>query len=105
MRLRERDKQDVGVYKLLGRSDDVYQWHNPKMIRAAVYPAGRSIDPKVYGERVTDMRLMLYDGEEKLEVGMGVSLDGALPAYRIKSLEPWAHQRAVLELIPPGRRG
>ena len=58
MRLRERDKQDVGVYKLLGRSDDVYQWHNPKMIRAAVYPAGRSLDPKVYGERVTDMRHM-----------------------------------------------
>ena len=105
MRLRERDKQEVGIYRLLGRSDDVYQWHNPVMVRAAVYPAGRSLDPQVYGERVSDMRLMLYDGDKQLEVGMGVSLDGALPAYRIRSIETWTHQRAVLELIPPGRRG
>ncbi|MBQ7885502.1 MAG: hypothetical protein IJ313_01260 [Clostridia bacterium] len=105
MRLREREKTDVGVYKQLGRSDDVYQWHNPVTIRAAVYPAGRSLDPKIYGNRVTEMRLMLYDGDVELEVGMGVSLDGTLPAYLVKSLEKWDHQRAVLELIPPGRRG
>lgn len=105
MRLRERDKQDVNVHKQLGRSDDVYQWHGATKIRAAVYPAGRSLDPKVYGDRVTEMRLMLYDGDAELELGMGVSLDGALPAYRIVSLEKWDHQRAVLELIPPGRRG
>lgn len=105
MRLRERDKRDVQIYEPLGRNDDVYLWGQKKAIRAAVYPAGRSLDPKVYGERVSEMRLMLYDGAEKLEVGRGVSLDGALPAYLIRSVEAWDHQRAALELIPPGRRG
>lgn len=106
MRLRERDKQDVRVYALLGLSDDVYMWDSKvKKIRAAVYPAGRNIDQKVYGDKIREMRLMLYDGEEALEVGMGVSLDGALPAWHIKSIEKWDHQRIVLEMIPPGRRG
>lgn len=105
MRLRERDKQDVWLYEPLGRSDDVYKWGTNTAIRAAVYPAGRSIDPHVYGDRASEMRLMLYDGAVKLEVGRGVSLDGALPAWRIKSVEAWNHQRAVLELIQPGRRG
>lgn len=106
MRLRERDKQRVTVYALLGMNDDVYTWKPQKtVIRAAVYPAGRNLDPKVYGDRITEMRLMLYDGDVALEVGMGVSLDGALPAYRIRSMERWDHTRAVLEMIPPGRRG
>ena len=51
---------------------------------------------------------MLYDGTDgagvTLEAGMGVSLDGETPAYLIKSVEGWAHQTALLELIPKGRR-
>ena len=105
MRLRERDKVSVTVYEPLGRNDDVYQWGASKAIRAAVYPAGRSLRPEIYGNRVSEMRIMLYDGGEKLEVGRGVSLDGGLPTYLIKEVERWDHQRAVLEMIPPGRRG
>lgn len=105
MRLRERDKIDVMVYKPLGRSDDVYQWGTSQKLRAAVYPAGRNLNPHIYGNRVNDMRLMLYDGDITLEVGAGVSLDGGMPAYIVKAVEAWAHQRAVLEMIPPGRRG
>lgn len=106
MRLRERDKREITLYNPLGMNDDIYMWKPQKTkIRAAVYPAGRSLDPKVYGDRITEMSLMLYDGDVALEVGMGVSLDGALPAYHIRSMERWDHTRAVLEMIPPGRRG
>lgn len=106
MRLRERDKQNVRVYTPLGLSDDVYTWTSSFMrIRAAVYPGGRNLDPKVYGDRITEMRLMLYEGEETLEAGMGISFDDGLPAFRIASVEKWDHQRIVLERIPPGRRG
>ena len=38
-------------------------------------------------------------------IGMGVALEGKTPGYRIVSVERWAHQRAVLERIPEGRRG
>ena len=48
---------------------------------------------------------MLYDGSMALAPGMGVSLGDGAPQYRIVSVERWAHQRAVLEGIPEGRRG
>lgn len=106
MRLRERDKRDMTVAACTGFDDDVYVWGEQRPIRAAVYPLSRSIDAKIYGDKVRDMRRLLYDGEDVLlEVGMGVSLDGNAPAWRIQSVERWDHQSAVLELIPEGRRG
>ena len=48
---------------------------------------------------------MLCDGPAALVPGMGVALGGETPQYRIVSVERWAHQRAVLERIPEGRRG
>jgi hypothetical protein len=74
------------------------------VIRAAVYPAGGELDARVYGERARDMRLLLYDGGEALATGMGVSLSGGTPEYRIVSMEGWSHQRALLERIPEGLR-
>lgn len=105
MRLREREKQDVVLYPLTGMDDDVYTWGTGTAIRAAVYPGASALDPQVYGERVADTRLMLADGGARLDVGMGVSLGGGLPAYRIIALERWDHWRATLERIPEGRRG
>lgn len=105
MRLRERDKRDVILRACTGLNDDAYTWGEATAIRAAVYPAGRRLDPQVYGERVTDMRLLLYDGSLALEVGMGVALRDGPPEWRIDSLEAWTHQTAVLERIPEGRRG
>lgn len=109
MRLRERDKRDVTVAACTGFDDDVYLFGEGETIRAGVFPNTRAIDAQIYGERVRETRLMLYDGadgkEVTLEAGMGVSLDGDVPAYRIKSVEGRAHQTAVLELIPEGRRG
>lgn len=106
MRLREREKKDVIVYNPAGFDDDVYLWGESESIRAAIYPNTRFIDARIYGDRIRETKMMLYDGAKSLEVGMGVSLDGRTPAYRIESVEPWfGHQAAVLQWIPEGRRG
>lgn len=106
MRLRERDKRNVNVFRPEGEDEDVYRWGECYEIRAAVYPNRRSIDAKVYGDRIRETQLMLYDGDLlRLDVGMGVSMDGDVPAWRIASVERWDHQTAVLERIPEGRRG
>ena len=104
MRLCEQDKRDVHISAWTGMHDDVYTWGETAVIRAAVYPMGQGIHSSVYGDGVKDTRLLLYDGKEALCVGMGVSLDGGTPAYRIVSIERWRHTRAVLESIPEGRR-
>ena len=104
MRLREQDKRNAPVSMPAGMRDDVYAWGEAVAIRAAVYPMEQSAETRVYGDSVKDMRLMLYDGSEELSVGMGVSLDGGTPAFRIVRLEAWSHTRAVLERIPKGRR-
>lgn len=105
MRLRERDKQKVSIYPWLGERDDGYEWGEPQIIRAAVYPMGESVSTSAYGERIKDSRLMLYDGKEEIKVGMGISLDGDQPAYRVINIERWSgHMRAVLERIAEGRQ-
>ena len=104
MRLREKDKRDVIISTFTGMHDDVYTWGEQAAVRAAVYPMGQGLDFRVYGDCIQDRRLMLYDGEEKISVGMGVSLDGGAPAFRVVSVEAWDHTRAILERIPDGRR-
>lgn len=109
MRLRERDKRTLTLRtpKEGSLSEDVIEWGESRVIRAAIYPAGRELEAQVYGERISDMRLMLYEGAAKLEVGMGVCVDVTddVPDYRIIRIEQWAHTRATLERIPEGRRG
>ena len=93
------------IYPWTAGQDEVFTWGTPVAIRAAVYPLGENMDTAAYGESVKDMRRMLYDGKEALCVGMGVSLDGGTPVYRIVSMEKWSHTSAVIERIPEGRRG
>jgi hypothetical protein len=108
MRLREREKRTLTVRlpEEGALSEDVIAWGEGFEIRAAIYPNGREIDVKLYGERVNDMRLMLYEGAKALDVGMGVCVDvsDGVPDYRIIRIEQWAHTRATLEKIPDGRR-
>ena len=104
MRLRERDKREIWVSTLTGMHDDVYTWGNAVPIRAALHPLEQVITSAVYGDTVKQQYLLLYDGKEKLCAGMGVSLDGGTPAYRIVKAEGWSHVRAVIERIPEGRR-
>ena len=105
MRLRERDKRAITVYAWTGMDEDVYIWGESQSLRAAVYPHTETISPQVYGDCVKDKKLLLYDGDAELRAGMGVSLDGGVPAYRIVSVERWTHTRAVIEAIAEGRRG
>lgn len=104
MRLRKRDQRNVFLYPWTGIDEDVYLWGEARVIRAAVYPAESTIIPGICGEAVSEKRLMIYDGHEPLEVGMGVSLDGGTPTLRIVSIEKWAHTRVMLEAISEGRR-
>lgn len=104
MRLRELDKRDAALWAFTGMDDDIYTWGEKTPIRAAIYPGGRTLEARVYGEGMKDVRLMLYDGSVPLELGMGVSLDEDTPQFRIIALERWDHWRATLERIPPGRR-
>lgn len=101
MRLREREKRDVQLRAFTGLDDDVYTFGEGVHIRAAVYPVSDQLAVQVYGERVSQMRRMLYDGPERLEVGMGVALHDGM--YRIIALEAWTHQAATLERLPEGR--
>jgi hypothetical protein len=104
MRLLEKDKRNVWVSVQTGAHDDVYTWGEATLLRAAVYPLGEEISASVYGDCVKDQRLLLYDGKEALSVGMGVSLDGGTPSFRIVKIESFSHTRAVLERIPEERR-
>ena len=100
MKLRELDKRDVLVYAWTGMDEDVYTWGACTAIRAAVYPGSETIRRMPYGESAKQTAVLLYDGDMTLETGMGVSLDGGTPSYRIAQVERWAHTRAVLECIP-----
>lgn len=108
MRLRERDKRTLTVFQPLdgALNEDAFAWGESHDIRAAIYPAGRELDAQVYGERIGEMRLMLYEGAMALDVGMGVCVEATdgVPDYRIIRMEKWAHTRATLERIPEGRR-
>ena len=101
MRLREREKRDVQLRPFTGLDEDVYTFGEGVHVRAAIYPISGQLAAQVYGERVSQMRWMLYDGPVRLEVGMGVALHDGM--YRIIALEVWAHQAATLEKIPVGR--
>lgn len=101
MRLREREKRTVALCPFTGMDDDVYTFAEGTSIRAAVYPLAGQLEAQIYGERVRLMRRMLYDGPERLSLGMGVKLEDGM--YRIVALESWAHQTATLERIPEGR--
>ena len=105
MKLRECDKRTVCVYPRTAQDDDLHTWGEGKALRAAVYPLGEKLLERAYGERRQRRLLLLYDGGEKLEAGMGVALEGGAPEFIIESLECWSHARAVLREIPEGRRG
>ena len=99
MRLREREKREVTIFDLAERGEDAYIWGAHRRIRAAVYPLGSGIDARVYGERIRQTRLMLYDGPEMLKAGMGVCVEKEEPDYRVAALERWDHWKATLEKI------
>lgn len=108
MRLQEKAKRDITLRPRTGGTD-VPIWGAGTSTRAVIQPLGGAVAAQVYGEKVSRMKLMLYDGTETLVEGMGVCVDvaGDQPCdYFIKiPPEPWSgHQRTTLEWISPGRR-
>jgi hypothetical protein len=107
VRLQESRKQIVTLRPLLG-GDDAPIWGAGTVIRAVIQPLSGQIAANLYGERLTRMKLLLYDGVEVFTEGAGVCVEAAGTAscdYRIVSCEGWAgHQRAHIEWIPESRR-
>lgn len=108
MRLREASKQQVTIRSPVeSANEDVYAWGDGTDIRAVVQPLSGGLERQRWGDRAATMQLMLYDGPENLELGMGVCVDVAADApcdWRVVELEKWDHQRATLEWIPEGNR-
>lgn len=108
MRLRERDKREVVLREPVPH-DDLYLWQGPGLaVRAAVYPLSGQLAAQQYGDKLSQMRLMLYDGPEAIRPALGVCVD--VPGtqscdYRVLSVERWDHQKATLEWIEEGKRG
>ncbi len=108
MRLLEKNKQSITLRPKTGGTD-VPIWGAGTSTRAVIQPLSGSVAAQIYGEKVSKMKLLLYDGTEHLTEGMGVCVEvaGDQPCdYFIKAPpEGWSgHQRATIEWIPPGRR-
>lgn len=109
MRLLERNKVDVLLAAAAPRAtayvaDERPTYLTPAEARAVVQPAGGHTSAQLYGERVSRMLTMLYDGPIPLAEGMGVcvsanAISTGVPDYRIVAPpEQWSgHQRATLE--------
>lgn len=108
MRLREADKRDVTLKPTGTPQDGVYTWGEGIAIRAVIRPLTGTIAAQMYGDKLSQTRLMLYEGPELLALGMGLCVEVPGEAscdYRITALEQWDHWRATLEWIKEGLRG
>lgn len=117
MRLSEGMKQTVTVKPaaaaLVFQEDDrLHRFDDNQAfaIRAAIQPLADRPDTAVYGETPAAKLLMLYDGEETLDEGMGVCVD-VLPSapcdYRISEMPGRypSHKEITLAFIPSEMRG
>lgn len=60
-------------------------------IQATIWPAGGRIQAEMYGERLTYIKNMEYDGQEAMQEGDGICVfvgPEADPDYRIISIKP-----------------
>ncbi|MBN1778448.1 MAG: hypothetical protein JW811_10040 [Clostridiales bacterium] len=112
MRLLENMKQTVtvkpaaaaGVYQ---EDDRLYRFDGSRafLVRAVLQPLTERPDAAVYGETPTARLLMLYDGDETLDEGMGVCVDviSSSPCdYRISEMPRryQSHKELTLAFIP-----
>jgi hypothetical protein len=117
MRLSEGLKQTLTMKPAIEpsayREDDrLYRFDGARAftVRAALQPLADRPDTAVYGQTPAAKLLMLYDGSETLEIGMGVCVDAADDApcdYRIAETPAryQNHWEITLAFIPPEQRG
>lgn len=106
MRLMERDKRTLFLRARRTNIDNPYHepvhaWGEPVAVRACVQPLSGGLEATLYGQRVTAMRAMLYDGVAAIREGDGVCVDvpgDTAPDYRVVSVQAWrGHRRVHIE--------
>jgi len=106
VRLVERGKRTVylrarGTSKANPYHEPTPVWGDPVAIRACVQPMSGGLEASAYGQRVADMRLMLYAGIAAIREADGVCVDvpgGAEPDYKVVSVQAWSgHRRIAIE--------
>lgn len=117
MRLSERMKRTVTVKPAAAPSvyqadDRLYRFDGGQAfaVRAVIQPMTEQSGAAVYGETPEARLLMLYDGGETLDEGMGVCVDADENApcdYRIAEMPRRyeSHKEFTLAFIPAQRRG
>jgi hypothetical protein len=93
-------------------NDRLYRFDGSRAfaIRAALQPLAEHADAAVCGETPGARLLMLYDGEDTLDEGMGVCVDASNDApcdYRIAEMPRryQSHKECTLAFIPEDMRG
>jgi len=94
------------------QDDRLYRFDDSRAfeIRTALQPLTEKPDAAVYGETPTARLLMLYDGGETLDEGMGVCVETDASTacdYRISEMPRryHSHKECTLAFIPPKLRG
>ncbi len=112
MRLTERDKRTVHIKAQTNSKDvrgavAVSYSGTYETIKAIVQPLSSkrasALTTEMHGQKTNEMLLMLYDGEEQINVADGVCVyvgSDAVPDYKIVSKERWsAHYKFELEKV------
>ena len=94
MRLRQTHKRPCW-WRAHGEAKDAEgssydTWGEPVIIDARIWPAGGRVQAETYGQRLTYMKNMLYEGCEPLREGDGICVDVSPaedPDYRIVSVQ------------------
>lgn len=68
----------------------VVVYEKPIEIRATIWPAGGRVQAEMYGEKLTYMKNMAYEGTEKMKEGDGICVftgPEEAPDYKIVSIK------------------
>lgn len=71
-------------------------------IKANIYPATGKIQAEIYGERLSYIFNMLYDGDKEIVEGDGICVfvdKDSKPDYKVISIKPYTHKLIELEKI------
>jgi hypothetical protein len=96
MRLRQRDLKTVYVRPFIKIKDDegsiTNNYGEAYSIEAKIQPAGGQLQAAEYGEKLSYMLTMRYEGNEILKEKDGVCVfvgPTENPDYRVKAIKPW----------------